>query len=83
MTATELEPGTSLLSEPHHDGSDDYVLERPDELGGEAVVRVRAPKGSADDVILRYVRDGEPRWVRAQVDRETETETWWRATSRS
>ena len=79
MTATELEPGTSLLSEPHHDGSDDYVLERPDELGGEAVVRVRAPKGSADDVILRYVRDGEPRWVRAQVDRETETETWWRA----
>jgi alpha-glucosidase len=79
MTATELEPGTSLLSEPHHDGSDEYVLERPDELGGEAVVRVRAPKGAADDVILRYVRDGEPRWVRAQVDRETETETWWRA----
>ena len=79
MTATQLEPGTSLLSEPHHDGSDEYVLERPDELGGEAVVRVRAPKGSADDVILRYVRDGEPRWVRAQVDRETETETWWRA----
>ena len=79
MTATQLEPGTSLLSEPHHDGSDDYVLERPDELGGEAVVRVRAPKGAADDVILRYVRDGEPRWVRAQVDRETETETWWRA----
>ena len=79
MTATQLEPGTSLLSEPHHDGSDEYVLERPDELGGDAVVRVRAPKGAADDVILRYVRDGEPRWVRAQVDRETETETWWRA----
>ncbi len=79
MSATQLEPGTSLLSEPHHDGSDEYVLERPDELGGEAVVRLRAPRGSADDVILRYVRDGEPRWVRAQVDRETETETWWRA----
>ena len=79
MTATQLEPGTSLLTEPHHDGSDEYVLERPDELGGEAVVRVRAPRGSADDVILRYVRDGEPRWVRAQVDRETETETWWKA----
>jgi alpha-glucosidase len=79
MTATQVEPGTSLLSEPHHDGSDEYVLERPDELGGEAVVRLRAPRGSADDVILRYVRDGEPRWVRAQVDRETETETWWKA----
>jgi alpha-glucosidase len=79
MTATQLEPGTSLLSEPHHDGSDEYVLERPDELGGDAVVRLRAPRGSADDVILRYVRDGEPRWVRAQVDRETEAETWWKA----
>ena len=79
MTATQLEPGTSLLSEPHHDGSDEYVLERPDELGGDAVVLLRAPRGSADDVILRYVRDGEPRWVRAQVDRETETETWWKA----
>ncbi|MDX6423714.1 MAG: alpha-glucosidase [Gaiellaceae bacterium] len=79
MTATQLASGTSLLSEPHHDGSDEYVLERPDELGGEAVVRLRAPRGSVDDVILRYVRDGEPRWVRAQVDHETETETWWRA----
>jgi alpha-glucosidase len=78
MIATQLEPGT-LLAEPHHDGSDEYVLERPDELGGEAVVRLRAPRGSTDDVILRYVRDGEPRWVRAQVDHETETETWWRA----
>jgi alpha-glucosidase len=79
MTSTQLDSGTSLLAEPHHDGSDEYVLRRPDELGGEAVVRLRAPRGSTDDVILRYVRDGEPRWVRAQVDRETETETWWRA----
>jgi alpha-glucosidase len=78
MTATELEAGAALLSQPHHDGSDDYVLERPDELGGEAVVRLRVPRGAADDVVLRYVRDGEPRWARAQIDRETDTETWWR-----
>jgi alpha-glucosidase len=78
MISTQLEPGT-LLAEPHHDGSDEYVLERPDEIGGEAVVRLRSPRGSTDDVILRYVRDGEPRWVRAQIDHETETETWWRA----
>jgi alpha-glucosidase len=80
MSSTELDRGTSLLARPHHDGSPDYVLEQPDELGGDAVVRVRVPKGAADDVVLRYVDDGEPHWARAQVDRETETETWWRAT---
>ena len=79
MTTTEVHAGTSLLANPHHDGSDAYVLERPDELGGDAVVRVRIPRGTVDDVVLRYVRDGEPRWSRAQVDVETETETWWRA----
>jgi hypothetical protein len=26
---------------PHHDGSEAYVLERPDELGGSATVRLR------------------------------------------
>lgn len=79
MTIAADPETATLLSQPHHDGSDEYVLERPDELGGEAVVRLRAPRGSGDDVILRYVRDGEPRWVRAQIDRETDTETWWRA----
>ncbi|HEX2062104.1 MAG TPA: hypothetical protein VHK90_15300, partial [Thermoanaerobaculia bacterium] len=62
MTATELEAATSLLTAPHHDGSETYVVEHPDELGGEATVRVRVPHGAADDVVLRYVRDGEPRW---------------------
>ena len=33
-----------------------------------------------DDVALRAVRDGEPRVVRAVVDEETETDTWYRAT---
>ncbi len=78
MSTTGVRPST-LLAGPHHDGSDQYVLERPEELGGDAVVRVRVPRGFADDVVLRYVRDGEPRWARAQVDRETGTETWWRA----
>ena len=78
MTTTELE-STSLLAQPHHDGSDAYVLQRPDELGDEAVVRVRTSRGAAKDVVLRYVCDGEPGWARAKVDRETESETWWRA----
>jgi len=70
--------GTSLLSQPHHDGS--YVLEAPDELGGEAVVRLRMPRAThADSVYLRYTCDGEPVAVPAEIDEETDTDVWWRA----
>jgi alpha-glucosidase len=31
-------------------------------------------------VAVRYVRDGEPKSVVATVDRETESDVWWRAT---
>jgi alpha-glucosidase len=72
--------GATLQVEPHHDGSDLHVLERPDELGGDAVLRIRTPRGTADEVFLRYMRDGEPRSAIAVLDEETETETWWRAT---
>jgi alpha-glucosidase len=71
----------TLLDEPHHDGSDAYVLERPSELGDGATVRVRVPRASAADrVLLRFVRDGEAQLVDALVDEEDERETWWRAT---
>jgi alpha-glucosidase len=70
----------TLLDEPHHDGSELYVLERPDKLGEEAIVRVRVPQGvSVGEVALRYVQDGEAREVAAELDAETETERWWRA----
>ena len=69
---------STLLDAPHHDGSN--VLERPDELGGEATVRLRVPRATkVDAVVLRALSDGEPRNVVAVVDEETETETWWRA----
>jgi alpha-glucosidase len=69
---------------PHHDGSEAYVLERPDELGGSATVRLRVPHGTpVDDVALRAVRDGEPRVLRAELDEATETDTWYREPSRS
>jgi alpha-glucosidase len=69
----------AALAEPHHDGSELYVAERPDELGGKAVVRVRMPDGSADEVLLRYLCDGEPRTIAAVVDEQSDGETWWRA----
>jgi alpha-glucosidase len=78
LAATLPEHG-SALAEPHHDGSELCVLEKPDDLGGTAVVRVRAPAGAARSVFLRYVRDGEPRTVEAVVDEEAGGETWWRA----
>jgi alpha-glucosidase len=68
-----------LLSEPHHDGSELYVADRPSEPGGTAVVRMRAPSGAAASVWLRYVTDGEPRTVEAVVDQDDRAETWWRA----
>jgi alpha-glucosidase len=78
MTATLPEKG-SALAEPHHDGSELFVLDKPDDVGGKAVVRMRAPHGAADSVLLRYVRDGEPRTIQAVVDEDADGETWWRA----
>jgi alpha-glucosidase len=72
MSSTLVEQGTSLLDQPHHDGSDLYVLERPDELGDEAVVRIHVPQ-SVDAVVLRYVGSGEARAVEARQ----EGDAWW------
>jgi alpha-glucosidase len=76
-------PGAAatLLAEPHHDGSDMFVRDVPDELGGDAVLRLRVPRETRhESVALRYVRDGEPQFAVAHVDEETETDTWLRAT---
>ncbi len=69
-----------LLDAPHHDGSDLHVLQRPEALGDEAVVRLRVPRAhTSERVLLRYERDGEPRNAEAFRDEETETDVWWRA----
>lgn len=70
----------SPLSSPHHDGSETYVPEAPDRLGGETTVLLRVPRARRPDAVaVRYVRDGEPRVAAAVVDRETEADVWWRA----
>lgn len=80
MTVTDISVAPTLLDRPHHDGSGLHVLEHPTELGGEATIRLRVPRATAvAAVALRYVRDGEPRSVQAEVDEETKAETWWRA----
>jgi alpha-glucosidase len=70
----------TALHLPHHDGSEVYVPEQPGELGGETTVLLRVPRGKrVDDVAVRYVRDGEPRVAVAEIDRETASDAWWRA----
>ena len=79
MSLLETRVGTGL-DEPHHDGSELYIVRRAVELGDEAVVRLRVPRArSADRVLCRYERDGEPRGVEAEIDEETATDVWWRA----
>jgi alpha-glucosidase len=71
---------TSLLSQPHHDGSALYVSNLRPQPRDTVTVRVRVPHEA--DVVAVHVRltpDAEPLFVDAVVDRITETETWWRA----
>jgi len=71
----------TLLAEPHHDGSELYVPDRPAQIGAEVTVRLRVPRATrVAEVAVRYVRDGEPRGVAAEIEEETDTDTWWRAT---
>ena len=70
----------TLLGSPHHDGSELYVLEAPDELGDETTVRLRTRAGEAETVVVRYTHDGEPGTAFATIDEERDGETWWRAT---
>ena len=71
------------LAAPHHDGSELYAVETPAELGDRATVRLRVPRSSAvDAVAVRYVTDGEPHVAVAELDEESDEETWWRASFR-
>jgi alpha-glucosidase len=84
MRVTAGAETATLLDEPHHDGSDAYVVERPIDHGDVAVVRVRVPRGAnGDRVALRTVLDGEAQHLEAVVDEENDAETWWRATFRA
>ncbi len=76
---SEETAAAAALALPHHDGSELYVLEQPDEPGGTATVRVRVPRGArVARVVLRTVHDGEPRALEAERDEASGGETWWR-----
>jgi alpha-glucosidase len=81
MSAPIAEPrAATALDLPHHDGSEAYVVEQPDEPGGEAVLRLRVPHAAGPGTIaLRFVQDGEAAVVLAERDGEGPHESWWRA----
>ena len=66
---------------PHHDGSELYVSDPAPALGDTVAVLVRVPRGTGvSRVHLRWVRDGEPVFASAVVDRRDRNgDTWWRA----
>jgi alpha-glucosidase len=69
------------LAQPHHDGSELYAPEPPAALGAETTVLLRVPREApVEQVALRYVSDAEPYVAAAEIDRETGSDTWWRAT---
>ncbi|GAA0498986.1 alpha-glycosidase [Paractinoplanes deccanensis] len=66
---------------PHHDGSELYVSDPAPALGDTVAVFVRVPRGTGvSRVHMRWVRDGEPVFTSAAVDRRGPGgDTWWRA----
>jgi alpha-glucosidase len=74
MSVSAIAAAATLLAEPYHE-----VLEEG-EIGGKTILRLRVPNGvRPDQVVLRSIRDGEANAALAEIDAETETETWWRA----
>ena len=68
------------LDRAHHDGSALYLPEGEPQLGQTVPAFVRVPDAAAPaSVHLRTVRDGEPHYTEAVVDRRTGGETWYRA----
>jgi alpha-glucosidase len=69
------------MMRPHHDGSGLYVSDPAPGLGDTVDVFVRVPRGTGvSRVHLRWLRDGEPVFSSAVVDRrDASGDTWWRA----
>lgn len=75
-----MTPLPTGLDRPHHDGSPLYVSTPQPALGETVSVRLRVPRASGfTSVHVRTAPDGEQFFTAAQVDRQSETETWWRA----
>lgn len=71
-----------LLDRPHHDGGPMHVPDGVPGLGDRVPVRVRVPAAAAgalgdDGVVVRVVRDGEPRYAVARPDGHDDVDAWY------
>lgn len=76
------------LEQPHHDGSVHYVADDTPDLGDDVSLRVRVPHRhdgtpAARHLVLRSVRDGEPRLTEAEVESTDAAGQWWRVSLRA
>lgn len=70
----------SSIELAHHDGSALYVDNQAPDLGDKLNVWARVPAaGGARQVYVRFIQDGEARFVEASLDRTSRDEQWWRA----
>ncbi|MEU4558284.1 glycoside hydrolase family 13 protein [Actinoplanes sp. NPDC023936] len=65
---------------PHHDGSGLYVSDPSPAPGETVAVFVRVPSGvRVSRIHTRFVRDGEPVFTSAVIDRRDAGGEWWRS----
>ena len=70
---------SSLIQEPHHDGSEIYVSNSAPKLGEKITLRVRVPKSyTFAKAFIRIYEDGEPRSYELKKESSSKTESWWK-----
>lgn len=80
MTDRDIRGAGALVALPHHDGSEIYVGRGPYELGASVTVRLRVPRGYGETgVLLRVVRDAEPRTTPARLVATDAHDSWYEA----
>lgn len=70
---------SSLIQEPHHDGSEIYVSNSAPKLGEKITLRVRVPQSyTFAKAFIRIYEDGEPRSYELKKESSNKTESWWK-----
>ncbi|GGI12278.1 alpha-glycosidase [Galliscardovia ingluviei] len=63
----------------HHDGSGLYVDNPQPNLHDTVILRIRTSiQFRIRQVYVRTVRDGEPKYIQASIDKLTQKEIWWK-----
>lgn len=70
---------SSLIQEPHHDGSEIYVSNSAPKVGEKITLRVRVPQSyTFAKAFIRIYEDGEPRSYELKKESSNKSESWWK-----